>query len=151
MANTNLFRTVPATDHLGFWADQILNARSVADFIGLDKQEVAKVAGVSPKSVRWDHKIPQEVIDRLTEIAVVCGLVAQFFGGDSLKTKLWFKTRNPLLGNLSPRDMIRFGRHEKLRRFVMDALAENGIQPPSEVRVDIKEDRHAPPKKAAAT
>lgn len=151
MANTNLFKSVPATDHLGFWANQVLDARNVADFVGLDRQEVARVSGVSPKSVRWDHKIPQEVLDRLTEIAVVCGLVAQFFEGDVVKTKLWFQTRNPLLGNLSPRDMIRYGRHEKLRRFVMDALAENGIQPQAETEVRIEERRHAAPKKAAST
>ncbi len=58
------------------------------------------------------------------EIANVCGLVAQFFQGDVAKTALWFKTMNPPLG-ISPRDMIRYGRYEKLRRFVMDALEEN--------------------------
>ena len=59
------------------------------------------------------------------EIANICGLVAQFFEGNAEKTALWFKTRNPLLGDISPRDMIRFGRYEKLRRFVMEALEEN--------------------------
>jgi hypothetical protein len=52
-------------------------------------------------------------------------LVAQFFDGDAAKTALWFKTPNPLLGNLSPRDMIRYGRYDRLRRFVLDALDEN--------------------------
>ncbi len=151
MPNANLFKTIPATDHLGFWANQVLDARTVADFVGLNRQEVARVAGVSPKSVRWDHKIPQEVVDRLTEVAVVCGLVAQFFLGDPLKTKLWFQTRNPLLGNLSPRDMIRYGRHDKLRRFVMDALAESGMEPHLETEVLIGERRRAAPKKAATT
>jgi len=66
-------------------------------------------------SVRFDQKIPKEVLDRLKEIANICGLVAQFFGGDIAKTALWFKTVNPLLGNISPRDMIRYGRYEKLR------------------------------------
>lgn len=149
MSSVNLFKTVPATDHLGFWANQILSARNVADFVGLDRKEVARVSGVSPASVRWDQKIPQEVRARLTEIAVVCGLVAQFFDGDAVKTKLWFQTRNPLLGNLSPRDMIRYGRHEKLRRFVMDALVENGIQPPSAMEVRIEESQIAAPTKAA--
>jgi len=38
---------------------------------------------------------------------------------------LWFRLPNPLLGDVSPRDMIRYGRYAKLQEFVMDALAEN--------------------------
>lgn len=120
-----LFRSVHERDYLGFWADQTLKAREVADFLGLKKPEVAKVAGVAPSSVRFDQKIPREVLERLEEIANICALVAQFFEGDVGKTALWFRTRNPMLGDISPRDMIRFGRHAKLRQFVMDALAEN--------------------------
>ena len=120
-----LFRNVHDRDYLGFWADQTLNARGVADFLGLKKPDVAKVAGVAPSSVRFDQKIPREVLERLEEIANICALVAQFFEGDVAKTALWFRTRNPLLGDISPRDMIRFGRYAKLRQFVMDALSEN--------------------------
>ena len=138
MPATNLFATVPATDHLGFWADQVLNPQSVARFLELDKREVARLADVSPSSVRWDHKIPQEVVERMTEIAVICSLVAQFFAGDVVKTSLWFQTRNPLLGNLSPRNMIRYGRHDKLRRIVMEALADNGIETPRAVEVRVE-------------
>jgi hypothetical protein len=94
-------------------------------FLELRKPDVAKIAGVAPSSVRFDQKIPKDVLDRLMEIANICGLVAQFFEGDVAKTALWFRTKNPLLGNISPRDMIRYGRYEKLRRFVMDALEEN--------------------------
>lgn len=127
----NLFGTVPDRDYLGFWANETLRGKDVADFLDLDKRDVAKLSGVAPSSVRFDRKIPREVLERLEEIANICGLVAQFFGGDIKKTALWFKTRNPLLGDISPRDMIRFGRYEKLRRFVMDALAENAAVEPS--------------------
>ena len=135
----NLFATVPAQDHLGFWANQALDAQRVAKFLSLDKRDVAHLADVSPASVRWDHKIPAEVLQYLTEIAVICALVAQFFQGDATKTQLWFQTKNPLLGNISPRDMVRYGRHEKLRRVVMDALAENGLPVPSAVNVSLHE------------
>ena len=124
-AQPALFRNVHERDYLGFWANETLNARVVADFLDLKKPDVAKVAGVAPSSVRFDHKIPREVRERLEEIANICALVAQFFGGDVGKTALWFRTRNPLLGDISPRDMIRFGRYAKLRQFVMDALEEN--------------------------
>jgi predicted nucleotidyltransferase len=124
-----LFETVPQQDYLGFWADQTLNARKVADFLDLDKREVAKVASVAPASVRFDQKIPKEVLERLEEIANVAGLVAQFFHGDPVKTALWFKTKNPLLGEVAPRDMIRAGRYETLRRFVLEALKESAGMP----------------------
>jgi hypothetical protein len=63
------------------------------------------------------------------EIATLCALVAQSFRGDVVKTALWFKMTNPLLGNASPRGMIRLGRYDKLRRFVMEALEENVASP----------------------
>lgn len=151
MRHTHLFANVPSKDYLGFWADQTLQAKTVADFMNFDRREIARVAGVSSASVRWDQKIPREVLDRLTEIAVVCSLVAQFFEGDAVKTKLWFQTRNPLLGNLSPRDMIRYGRYEKLRRFVMDALVENGIPVPAAIEVRVGERGGGAPKEAAAS
>lgn len=150
MRRTHLFANIHSKDYLGFWADQTLRAKTVADFVGLDRREIARVAGVSAASVRWDQKIPREVLDRLTEIAVVCALVAQFFEGDVVKTKLWFQTRNPLLANLSPRDMIRYGRYEKLRRFVMEALVENGIPVPDAIEVRVGERGGGAPKKAAA-
>ena len=130
MANTSgLFRTVAEKDYLGFWANNILQARQVAEFLNLGKSDVAKVAHVAQKSVRYDEKIPRDVLERLMEIANICSLVAQYFEGNVVKTALWFKTSNPLFGNISPRDMIRFGRYEKLRRFVNDAIEENATRP----------------------
>jgi hypothetical protein len=123
--NSALFRTVADKDYLGFWANNTLKPRVVADFLDFDKRDIAKVAHVAPASVRFDEKIPKEVLDRLQEIANICALVAQHFDGNVAKTALWFKTKNPLFGNIAPRDMIRYGRYEKLRRFVVDAIAEN--------------------------
>ena len=148
---SNLFANIPSTDHLSFWADHGLDAQRVAKFLDLNKRDVAHLADVSPASVRWDQKIPQEVLNYLTEIAVICGLVAQFFDGDARKTQLWFQTRNPLLGNISPRDMVRYGRHEKLRKVVMEALEENGIPVPSAVDVTIREGTGGSKKKARAS
>lgn len=120
-----LFRTVSRRDHLGFWDDQTLDAKKVADFLGLDRQEIAAVAGVAAASVRFDRKIPLEVRDKLAEIANTIGLVAQCFDEDAVKTSLWFKTGNPLLGDSSPCDLIRRGHSDRLRRFVLAAMAES--------------------------
>lgn len=132
-----LFRTVPEQDLLGFWGDHAFHADKVAKFLNFDRTDVAKVAGVSVKSVRFDHKIPKEVLERLTEIATVCGLVAQFFDGDERKTALWFKSPNPLLGGMPPREMIRLGRYQKLQRFVVSALLESGVEPRTRGTIDV--------------
>ena len=127
--SAGLFGTVADKNYLGFWANETLNARGVAEFLDLNKRDVAKVAEVAPASVRYDEKIPKDVFDRLQEIANICELVAQHFGGDVRKTALWFKTKNPFFGNIAPRDMIRYGRYERLRRFIMEAIAENAAVP----------------------
>ena len=62
--------------------------------------------------------------DLLIELAATCELVAQYFEGNLAKTTVWFATTNPMLGDIAPQEMIRSGRHARLRRFVMDALAE---------------------------
>jgi uncharacterized protein (DUF2384 family) len=71
--------------------------------------------------------MPKELQERLMEWAVALNLVAQFFN-DEQKTVLWFRTPNPLLGDMTPRDMIRVGRFRKLVRFIQTALSEN--EPP---------------------
>ena len=131
MASTRaaLFRTIPEKNYLEFWAGPSLKSEKVVDFLDFKKADVARIAGVSLASVRFDHKMPRQVRDRLIEVATLCELVAQYFRGDVVKTALWFKAANPLLGHVSPREMIRLGRCDKLRRFVMDALEENAASP----------------------
>lgn len=51
--------------------------------------------------------------------------VARFFEGDEAKTDRWFRTPNPMLGNVSPNAIIRSGRQHKLAQFVADAMREN--------------------------
>ncbi|WP_350295757.1 hypothetical protein [Limnohabitans sp. Rim8] len=68
--------------------------------------------------------MPEPVRERLQEIAITINLVAKVFGGDVDKTVTWFKTRNPLLGDISPRDMVRLGRFERLRKFILASLQE---------------------------
>ena len=70
--------------------------------------------------------MPKELEERVREWAVALSLVAQYFK-DEHKTVLWFKTMNPLLGNITPRDMIRIGRFKKLYRFILNALEENKL------------------------
>ena len=123
---SSLFNTVPRSDPLNFWANQgALDYSSVSRFLEFDKGELSKLGGVSRKSVRLDERIPRELKERMEQIANICTLVAEFFDGDPARTALWFRTPNPMLGNISPRDMIRYGRFKRLQRFVLEAREDN--------------------------
>lgn len=113
--------TVPHTNYLDLFTGN--TAKNVVKFLELDTNDVSRGMGINKKSVRYDEKIPKELVQRLQEIAIICELVAIYFDGDTEKTALWFKIKNPALGGLAPRDMIRFGRFKKLEKFVRNALA----------------------------
>lgn len=49
------------------------------------------------------------------------------FDYDKDKTNLWFRTANPLLGGVSPNEMRRLGRYEKLKKFITNAIEENHL------------------------
>jgi len=68
--------------------------------------------------------------DREDGIATAFALVAEAFSGDADKTALWFRTKNSMLGDISPKDMIRLGRFDRLRRFIVGALAERAPELP---------------------
>jgi hypothetical protein len=119
----SLFDSVPE-DYLQFGRGASFNAKEVTQVLGLKKEEVSRVAGVSPKSVRYDEAMPEQVRARLEEIGNTMNMVAQAFGGDTEKAVAWFKARNPLLGDIAPRDMIRLGRYERLRKFIINAMME---------------------------
>lgn len=59
--------------------------------------------------------IPQSYFDKIKE----------YFQGDTRKTWLWFNSRNHSLGGVSPMDMLRNGRGDKLKKFIDNALDEN--------------------------
>jgi hypothetical protein len=83
---------------------------------------------------------------RQGELEQLCEHVVGFFEGDVAKTALWFRLPNPLLGDVSPRDMIRYGRYARLQEFVMEALAENAVaaeQQPFAIKVPNVETRAA--------
>jgi uncharacterized protein (DUF2384 family) len=108
---------------LHFRQGDALNYQKVRDFTGFDVRDIARMTGTSKNSVRFDAKAPKEVREHLENIANICNLVFQFFH-DDVKTKLWLQTPNPMLGNVSPRDMLRIGRYAKLLRFINQAMEE---------------------------
>jgi uncharacterized protein (DUF2384 family) len=125
MSGLGLFETVPKEDYLSLFPSGGTDYEKVVDLLDFRKKDVSRASNVALHSVRYDlPKMPKELQDRIQEWAVALNLVAQFFR-DEQKTVLWFKTPNPLLGDVAPRDMIKIGRFKKLRRFILQALSEN--------------------------
>lgn len=122
-AGFSLFDSVP-DDYFHFGEGRSFQPKMVPDALGLKREDVSRLASVSVKSVRYDDAIPEPVRERLEEIAITVNMVAKFFDGDVDKTVTWFKARNPLLGDVSPRDMIRLGRFERLRKFIINAILD---------------------------
>lgn len=124
-----LFNTVPTKDFFHFFESSKgeppkIQSRKVIDFLEFSKNDVATAADESITSIRYDDKMPIELRERIQEWAIAINLVASFFN-DSDKTMMWFRVPNPLLGNMTPRDMIRIGRFKRLMQFIQSALNEN--------------------------
>lgn len=125
MTTLDIFGTVPKQDYLSFFEKDRPVYNRIIDFLDFKKEDISRATEVPLSSVRYDTKIPKELHERIKEWAILLNLVAEYFKGDAKKTALWFMTPNPLLGNITPRDMIRFGRYKKLFKFIFNALAEN--------------------------
>jgi hypothetical protein len=116
-------------DLLHLYRDGRPDYKRIADLVKLSKADLGKISQVAKSSVRFDANIPEPVAERLREIANIANLVAGFFAGDVQKVGLWFELANPMLGNISPRDMIRIGRYKRLLNFVVDAREAEAATP----------------------
>lgn len=124
MSRANLFDSIPKKDPMSFYKGGILDYKKVVESLDYKKSDVSAASNIGIPSIRYDSKMPVELQERLSEWATAINLVAEFFN-DPHKTMLWFKTSNPQLGDVSPRDMIRLGRFKKLLSFIQFALDEN--------------------------
>ncbi len=128
--SNQLFANIHKSDPLQFWANHGLNYNRVTNFLGFGANGLSKLGGISKSSVRLDKRIPHDLKERLGQIANICNLVAEYFEGNSQKTALWFLTINPMLGDISPRDMIRLGRYKRLLKFVTEARGGDAPENP---------------------
>lgn len=120
----SLFTSVPEKDYFSFFHEGEPNGKKIVDFLQYKTEDVSVAANVPVKSVRYDEKMSAELRGRLIEWATAINLVGSYFK-DEEKTMLWFQIPNPLLGGMSPKDMIRVGRFKKLLKFIQTALDEN--------------------------
>ncbi len=128
LARSNLLNHISKNDpcHL-FMESGAPDAQKVLGLLKFTKQELAVATNTPISSIHYDDKMSQELKDCLLEWAVALNLVAIFFNNDIHKTTLWFSTPNPLLGDISPREMIIVGRFKKLYAFIQTTLNENQV------------------------
>lgn len=112
--------TVYQNDPFGFWKGGF-DPKKVADTMGYTKQDVADISHIKPASVRYDARAPQPIMEHMEHIANICSIAAELFDNNIDKTLLWMNTQNPVLGDITPKLMIRAGKYQKLHKFLLEA------------------------------
>jgi hypothetical protein len=130
-ARASIASHIARRDLLGLYREGHPDYKRIAELVQLSKADLSKLTGVAKSSVRFDASIPVPVAERLRELANIANLVAEYFDGDVQKVGLWFELQNPMLGNISPRNMIRGGRYKRLLNFVLDAREAENATPGS--------------------
>lgn len=51
--------------------------------------------------------------------------IIEFFNYDKDKALVWYMTKNPLLGDISPFEMVKIGKGQKLMKFIRSQLDGN--------------------------
>lgn len=122
----DLFASVPQNDILNlFSANGEPDAGRIADILNYKRKDVSLATDIPLARVRLESlRIPRELKERVREWGTAINLVGNHFK-DEKKTVLWFQTPNPMLGDISPRDMIIGGRFRKLLKFIQAALGKN--------------------------
>lgn len=112
----------PGRDWLGFGHNTEFQPCRVAEWLDLSSADVVRLADIPGGAMSDDIANQAPARDRLTDIAAACNLVADIFAGDLEKTQKWFRTPNSMLGDVAPRDMIRLGRFDRLKKFILNSL-----------------------------
>lgn len=119
----DLFASVPKSDILNlFYTNGEPDAGRITDILDYKRKDVSVATDIPLDRVRLEpRRIPRELMERVREWGTAINLVGNHFK-DEKKTILWFQTPNPMLGDISPRDMIRAGRFRKLLKFIQTAI-----------------------------
>ncbi len=119
-----LFKTVAKTKPIPKLYDETgdYDWSEIMDFVQITREDLASICEIKVDSVRFDARMTRMTREYLTKILCAIELVGEFFEGNEYKTKMWFQMENPLLGNITPRKMISWGRVEKLHTFIINCL-----------------------------
>lgn len=118
-----IFSNIPQGDLFGIKTAGSFDYQEAARFLGMNKREVAKAAGVAESSVRYDERMPTGLKDFFMELISVLSVVSSQLEQDKEKTLLWFNMPNPMLGGVSPLQLILIGKHKKLMKFIQRSMS----------------------------
>ncbi|MGX5651788.1 hypothetical protein ACWKW4_16170 [Hydrogenophaga borbori] len=113
----------PDALHLG--RGHLLDAGRIALLLALNQDDLSRITNVATTSVKIGDAMPPAMREWIEDIANMMNMVAEIFQGDETRTVAWFKAQNPQLGDFSPHDMIRIGRQDRLRHFILNAFSEH--------------------------
>ena len=124
MAEPGLFHSIARVNALKLFRAGRPDGERIVEFLDLAKRDVARAAKVPKESVRYDLRMPEVLRVWFETIGACIELVNSHFD-DSDRTLLWFKTPNPLLGDVKPIDFVKMGRVRKLLAIIQSALSDN--------------------------
>lgn len=75
----------------------------------------------------WETRVLSQpyTIEQLATRKKVIAVVAEVMTWPQEKATLWYRAKNPLLGNVSPECMVKAGRAEKLFKFIQNCIEGN--------------------------
>ena len=119
-----LFANLPTGNLLGVIKENgVYDYQQAAKLVGINsKKAVAKAAGIPELSVRYDDRMSVNLKEFFNEIISVLSIVAKEMNNDKDKVRLWFSMPNPVLGGVSPSQMILIGKYKKLLKFIERSL-----------------------------
>jgi hypothetical protein len=120
----NLMMTVPKSNNYSNLQDNE-TLKLVAQDLELSNEDLAREIAVRVSSIRWDENMPQKLKQRLKDYALISDHILKYFDGDKVRTAHWFKIPNPLLGGLTPRQMISLGNGIKLQEMIVNQFNGN--------------------------
>lgn len=96
----------------------------INSYVFTDNKEPLQISRVLLNYLDQFKNLSQEILTD-KEVMSLYNKILSEMNWSHPKTQTWFKTENPLLGGMSPDEMIKKGRIEKLKQFIEVALDEN--------------------------
>lgn len=104
-------------DPLGFFQHGHPSRERVLEWFGLSESQAREIWKITPRD--GPGLEPQDSL--IAQLAYLANAVTMALAADSSKAHQWFLTRNPLLGDVAPLDMIKLGRIYRLETWIENA------------------------------
>lgn len=122
MADVGVYSHVVKSSHFPeFYKGGEVQPKIMMKFLGITRKDVCEMTGTHSATLRFDDRMQDSVRTAFIELANMIEFVANVFEGDRNKARIWFIITNLNLGDLSPVDMIKLGKANKLAQFIYSA------------------------------